>query len=125
MIRKLLILLLTGLVRGYQLVVSPWFAPTCRYYPTCSTYAIDALRIHGPIKGLYLATWRLLRCNPWSKGGVDPVAPKKSSRGSVSGSAAGNPPGSAANFHSPTVAGSERKTPRVASPSWSTLHGNL
>lgn len=68
--------LLAGLVRGYQLVVSPWFAPTCRYYPSCSTYAIDALRTHGAIRGAGLAAWRLLRCNPWSKGGVDPVPPR-------------------------------------------------
>ncbi|WP_089773727.1 membrane protein insertion efficiency factor YidD [Ruania alba] len=64
---------LLALVRGYQLVVSPWFAPTCRYHPSCSAYAIDALRRHGPLKGTALAGWRLLRCNPWSRGGVDQV----------------------------------------------------
>lgn len=69
--------LLTGLVRGYQLIVSPWFAPTCRYYPSCSAYAIGALRTHGAIRGIGLAAWRLLRCNPWSKGGVDPVPPRR------------------------------------------------
>lgn len=68
--------LLTGIVRGYQLIVSPWFAPTCRYYPSCSAYAIEALRVHGAIRGTGLAIWRLLRCNPWSHGGVDHV-PKK------------------------------------------------
>lgn len=68
--------LLTGLVRGYQLIVSPWFAPTCRYYPSCSSYAIGALRRHGAIKGSLLAGWRLLRCNPWSHGGVDHVPPR-------------------------------------------------
>lgn len=66
-------LLLAVLVRGYQLIVSPWLAPTCRYYPSCSAYALGALRIHNPLTALVLATWRLLRCNPWSKGGVDPV----------------------------------------------------
>lgn len=60
-------------VRGYQLVVSPWFAPTCRYYPSCSRYAIDALSTHGAVKGLVMSAWRLLRCNPWSRGGVDVV----------------------------------------------------
>ncbi|QOR70757.1 membrane protein insertion efficiency factor YidD [Ruania alkalisoli] len=64
---------LVGAVRGYQLIVSPWFAPTCRYYPSCSAYAIGALRRHGPVKGVLLSAWRLVRCNPWSHGGVDPV----------------------------------------------------
>lgn len=64
---------LTGLVRGYQLIVSPWFAPRCRYYPSCSAYALGALRMHGPVTAAVLATWRVLRCNPWSAGGVDKV----------------------------------------------------
>ncbi|WP_420110518.1 membrane protein insertion efficiency factor YidD [Pseudactinotalea sp.] len=68
--------LLTGAVRGYQLIVSPWFAPRCRYYPSCSSYAIDALRTHGAIRGTGLAAWRVLRCNPWSHGGVDHVPPR-------------------------------------------------
>lgn len=61
------------LVRGYQLVVSPWFGPRCRYYPSCSAYAVTALQRHGAVRGLGLASWRLLRCNPWSDGGVDHV----------------------------------------------------
>ena len=69
--------LLAGAVRGYQLIVSPWFAPTCRYYPSCSSYAIEALRVHGAIRGTGLAVWRLLRCNPWSLGGVDHVPPRR------------------------------------------------
>ena len=64
---------LTGVVRGYQLIVSPWFAPRCRYYPSCSAYAVEALRQHGPFTGTVLAFWRVLRCNPWSSGGVDQV----------------------------------------------------
>ena len=64
---------LTGVVRGYQLIVSPWFAPRCRYYPSCSAYALGALRSHGPLIGTALAFWRVLRCNPWSTGGVDQV----------------------------------------------------
>ncbi|MDE5862742.1 MAG: membrane protein insertion efficiency factor YidD [Lachnospiraceae bacterium] len=51
---------------------------TCKYYPTCSTYAIEALEVHGVIKGSLLAVWRILRCNPFSKGGYDPVPQKKS-----------------------------------------------
>ena len=57
----------------YQLAISPVSAPCCRYHPTCSSYAIIALREHGPWRGMLLAIWRILRCNPWSSGGVDPV----------------------------------------------------
>jgi uncharacterized protein len=62
-----------GLVRVYQLVLSPFFAGSCKYHPSCSQYAIDALRSHGLLRGSVLAGWRLLRCNPWSHGGVDRV----------------------------------------------------
>ncbi|WP_240645749.1 membrane protein insertion efficiency factor YidD [Georgenia sp. SYP-B2076] len=65
-----------GLVRAYQLVVSPWLPRTCKYYPSCSAYAVTALRRHGLLKGAALGAWRLLRCNPWSKGGVDHVPPR-------------------------------------------------
>lgn len=60
-------------VRGYQLIVSPWFGQTCKYYPSCSAYAVTALRRHGAVRGTGLAVWRVLRCNPWSLGGVDHV----------------------------------------------------
>jgi putative membrane protein insertion efficiency factor len=61
-----------GLVRLYQLLISPLLpANTCKYHPTCSQYAIDALRKHGLVIGSLKAAWRLLRCNPWSRGGVD------------------------------------------------------
>ena len=60
-------------VRVYQRFISPLFAPRCRYYPTCSSYALGALRTHGLVKGTLLAIWRILRCNPWSLGGVDEV----------------------------------------------------
>jgi putative membrane protein insertion efficiency factor len=58
-------------LRLYQLLVSPLFPATCKYHPSCSQYAIDAIRKHGPLKGSVKAVWRLLRCNPWSRGGVD------------------------------------------------------
>lgn len=64
---------LTSLVRGYQLIVSPWFAPRCRYYPSCSSYAAEAITRHGVLRGVGLGLWRLVRCNPWSAGGVDHV----------------------------------------------------
>jgi putative membrane protein insertion efficiency factor len=63
--------LLIILVRMYQLVLSPLFGGSCRFYPSCSNYSIDAIRIHGSIKGLALSGWRLLRCNPFNNGGVD------------------------------------------------------
>jgi putative membrane protein insertion efficiency factor len=59
------------LVRTYQAMISPLLRPRCKYHPTCSQYAADALREHGLLRGLVLAGWRLARCNPWSHGGVD------------------------------------------------------
>ena len=67
---------LIWLVRAYQLLISPLTPPSCRYYPSCSAYAVTALERFGPLKGTYLAVWRLLRCNPWSLGGVDHVPSK-------------------------------------------------
>jgi putative membrane protein insertion efficiency factor len=58
-------------LRLYQRLVSPLFPATCKYHPSCSQYAIDAVRKHGVLKGSLKASWRLLRCNPWSRGGVD------------------------------------------------------
>jgi uncharacterized protein len=60
-------------LRLYQLVVSPLLGQRCKYHPSCSQYAIDAVRELGVLRGAVLAAWRLLRCNPWSKGGVDYV----------------------------------------------------
>ena len=60
-------------VRAYRLLLSPWVGNVCRYYPSCSQYALDALHRHGALGGSALAAWRVLRCNPWSPGGCDPV----------------------------------------------------
>lgn len=68
--------LLVALVRFYQLVHLPFFRGSCRFYPTCSQYGIEALQTHGLLKGFYLAVFRVLRCNPFCKGGFDPVPPK-------------------------------------------------
>lgn len=65
-------------IRFYRRFISPLFPPTCKYYPTCSTYGLEALRVHGAFKGTLLTVWRILRCNPWSKGGVDRVPPRGS-----------------------------------------------
>jgi putative membrane protein insertion efficiency factor len=60
-------------IRLYQLVISPALGPRCKYEPSCSRYAVRAIRRYGIARGLVLAGWRLLRCNPWSHGGHDPV----------------------------------------------------
>jgi hypothetical protein len=62
-----------ALIRAYQYTLSPILGRSCRFYPTCSNYAYEAIRQHGPFKGLYLAAKRLLRCHPFHPGGVDPV----------------------------------------------------
>lgn len=64
------------LVRCYQWLVSPFLPPSCRFEPTCSHYAIEALRKKGLVKGTLLALWRVLRCNPFCRGGYDPVEPE-------------------------------------------------
>ena len=64
---------LIGLVRGYRLLLSPWVGQSCRFTPTCSAYAIQALEKHGAVVGAGLAGWRILRCNPWCHGGCDEV----------------------------------------------------
>lgn len=64
---------LIWIVRGYQLAISPLLPPSCRFYPTCSCYAIEALQRHGALKGAWLALRRIARCHPWNPGGHDPV----------------------------------------------------
>lgn len=64
-----------GAIRVYQWTLRPVIGANCRFEPSCSEYAIGALRAHGPLKGTPLALWRILRCNPWSAGGYDPVPP--------------------------------------------------
>jgi putative membrane protein insertion efficiency factor len=64
---------LITLVRAYRLLLSPWLGNACRFEPTCSVYALQALERHGALAGSYLAAHRVLRCNPWCAGGCDPV----------------------------------------------------
>jgi uncharacterized protein len=64
---------LTFLIRLYRLVISPLLGPNCRFYPTCSCYAEEAIHHHGALRGVYLAARRILRCHPWNPGGYDPV----------------------------------------------------
>jgi putative membrane protein insertion efficiency factor len=76
-VKRLLVAILIAPIRLYQRFISPAFGPRCRYYPTCSEYAVQAIREVGPVRGTILAVWRVLRCNPFSHGGVDEVADRK------------------------------------------------
>ena len=71
---------LLAAIRFYRRHLSPHLPPMCRYYPTCSVYAIEAIETHGALRGTLLAVWRLLRCNPLSPGGYDTVPPKREKR---------------------------------------------
>jgi uncharacterized protein len=73
MFRRIATRSLIFLVRIYQRVLSPLLPPSCRYIPTCSQYAVEALQKHGPLKGLWLAIRRFTRCHPWGGSGYDPV----------------------------------------------------
>ena len=71
--------LLVGAVKGYRLLLSPWLGASCRFTPSCSVYAIEALEVHGAGRGSYLTLKRLARCQPWCQGGHDPVPPRAAS----------------------------------------------
>lgn len=73
--------LFIGLLRAYQYLLSPFFGQHCRFTPTCSQYAIDALREHGLWRGSMLAARRVLRCHPWHPGGMDPVPKRRHTHG--------------------------------------------
>ncbi len=77
--------LLIGLISGYRMFVSPLLGPRCRFYPSCSAYALEAVRVHGALRGSWLAVRRLSRCHPFHPGGLDPVPPAPAS-------VAGGPP---------------------------------
>jgi uncharacterized protein len=65
------------ILRGYRAVISPLYGDVCRYYPSCSAYALGSIQQHGVVKGVALGAWRLLRCHPWARGGVDDVRPRR------------------------------------------------
>ncbi len=90
--------LLILLIRGYQLIVSPLFPPSCRFIPSCSEYARQALETHGLLKGAMLSAWRLVRCQPLCAGGLDPVPEP---RPATSRPAAVPSPAAAANLNPP------------------------
>lgn len=74
---KIISRILVFFIRIYQYTISPLLGANCRYTPTCSAYAVEAIQVHGPIKGSYLATKRILSCHPWGGHGFDPVPKKK------------------------------------------------
>ena len=76
MIRKATVWLMCVPILIYRACISPLFPPCCRFRPTCSEYAMEALAVHGAAKGLVLSVWRILRCNPLCRGGYDPVPEK-------------------------------------------------
>ena len=65
--------LMIAALKLYKLAISPWFGAACRYEPSCSAYAADAIRLHGPIRGAWLGARRIARCHPWGSSGYDPV----------------------------------------------------
>ena len=73
--------LVIGLLRAYRTVISPLYGNVCKFHPTCSAYALDAVETHGAVTGIALATKRLARCHPWSLGGYDPVPGTEHARG--------------------------------------------
>ena len=76
---------LRALLRAYQLCISPMLGQNCRFYPSCSNYALEALAVHGAARGSLLAARRLCRCHPWHAGGPDPVPPAKTSSSTACG----------------------------------------
>ncbi len=73
-------LALLGLIRLYRLTLSGWLGGQCRFYPSCSQYAEEAVRVHGAVRGTLMAGWRVLRCGPFTEGGVDRVPPRRAGR---------------------------------------------
>jgi len=82
---------LRGAIRGYQLLISPVLPASCRFTPSCSAYAMDAIAQHGPMAGIWLATKRLCRCHPWNDGGFDPVPPARDPTSKTDGAGMSRP----------------------------------
>jgi putative membrane protein insertion efficiency factor len=74
---RLLLAVLIAPIEAYRRWISPALPPRCRFYPSCSAYALEALRTHGPVAGMLLAGWRVMRCHPFHPGGYDPVPPPR------------------------------------------------
>ena len=76
-VRNPVTLILLAAIRLYQMTVSPMLGPVCRFYPSCSHYGFEALRVHGTLRGTWYTARRLVRCHPWNPGGIDPVPPRR------------------------------------------------
>jgi uncharacterized protein len=125
--------LLMGLIRLYQILLSPlvnWRGSVCKYYPSCSHYGYEAVKTHGAVKGGGMTVWRVLRCNPWSAGGYDPVRPKQSRQARNPSDPETSSPGedpqtsdrmpevrpaAGGSTHSPTVSGHDVAQPDLTS----------
>tara|TARA_Y100000590_G_C15600894_1_gene969989 strand:- start:618 stop:863 length:246 start_codon:yes stop_codon:yes gene_type:complete len=77
---NILSIILKNFIKIYIYFISPLFGPSCRFEPTCSKYGMQAIDEHGAVKGMFLTVYRILRCNPWSSAGYDPVPPNKNSK---------------------------------------------
>jgi len=93
--KRWLIFILSLPIWIYRYAISPILPPSCRFEPTCSTYALEALQTHGPLRGTWLAVRRVSRCHPWSEGGYDPVPAGREGKcsGGCSGKSLATPPG--------------------------------
>ena len=109
LVSQVVVFVLVTLVRAYQLLVSPMLGPTCRFYPSCSAYAVEALRSHGPLRGSWLTIRRLGRCHPWNPGGVDLVPPREGRRSPETGD--GRPTQTSVRHQADHPSGSSSTTP--------------
>ena len=82
---------LIWLLKGYRFAISPLYGQVCRYHPTCSAYALEAVQTHGALRGTWLAMRRVARCHPWAAGGLDPVPPVKNRTSSMASSTTATP----------------------------------
>jgi putative membrane protein insertion efficiency factor len=82
---------LIALLKGYRFAISPLYGQVCRYHPTCSAYALEAVQAHGALRGTWLAMRRVARCHPWAAGGFDPVPAPKNRRSSTHSSSLATP----------------------------------
>ncbi|MFZ1729646.1 MAG: membrane protein insertion efficiency factor YidD [Bacteroidota bacterium] len=71
--KRALSAILVAIIRGYQAAISPMFPPSCRFYPTCSTYTMESIKKYGAFRGSWMGAKRISRCHPWNEGGYDPV----------------------------------------------------
>ena len=103
--------LMIAFVRVWRALISPLYGDVCKYHPSCSTYGLEALRVHGAVKGSWLIVRRLVRCNPWSLGGYDPVPGTQAHRDWIAEQASGVA-GPHSHHDSPAFAGSSTATTR-------------